>query len=88
MSSIRKEWQRHKWQEVTLVRGKEKVPGSLICLNCRKAVFADEGDPPVTGCPIDTDLSKASDSRLREQRDYEMKQRARNEEEERRRYGG
>lgn len=77
MSNIRKEYARHVWRETTLVRGVEKFPGSLICLNCRKPHYSDqEGDPPVAGCPVETDLSKASDSRLAQQRDYEMAQRS------------
>ena len=86
MPSIRRETGRHKWKEgMILTRGPERIPGSKLCMNCRKPWYGDQyGSPPVAGCPIEVDLTKASDARLAEQRNYEMAQRYSNEEAERR----
>lgn len=68
---------RHIWKEITLMRGSVRVPGSLICTNCRKPYFADEGgSPPLAGCSSDIDVSRLGDERLRDYRDQEMKVRA------------
>lgn len=75
---------RHIWKETILMRGNQKVPGSLLCTNCRKPWYGDEGgDPPLKGCISDIDVSKVSDDRLRDYREQEMRIRGENDRQER-----
>lgn len=75
MPNIQKVTGRHKWKETVLKRGYEKVPHSLICMNCRAYRYADEGDPPVTGCLSDVDLTRAGSARLNDHMEQEMRRR-------------
>jgi hypothetical protein len=78
MANIRKELGRHQWKETVLKRGHERVPHSLICMNCRAYRYGDDSaaqSPPVTGCLSDVDMTRLGKSRLNDHMDHEMARR-------------
>lgn len=76
MANIQKVTGRHIWRPTVLKRGYDRVPNSLLCMNCRAYRYGDEpSDPPVTGCLSDVDLTRAGQARLQDHMDQEMRRR-------------
>lgn len=74
MANIRRELGRHKWvegyREERFTKRKRDV---LKCGNCARTHDLAHGDPPVTGCFSDIDLTKLGPSMQKDQLERDMR---------------
>ena len=74
MANIQKVTGRHRWvhgyREVPFTKRKQDI---VKCCNCATTIALEDGDPPVTGCFSDIDLTRLGPSGQQEQLERDMR---------------